>query len=83
MSWRVRGQAWRNSAVSVMRRYSGFAKRRLDGEYGERSTGCVGLGACTGFTSSTPASSSELDLLAIVARSAKSPIPHESFDRAA
>ncbi len=81
-SARTSGPAARNGSVSAIRRYSGLAKRRLDGEYGERWTGATGVIAWTGLTSTTPAPS-RAEPLTSVRRSVRSPMPQEPAERSA
>ena len=68
------------SSVSSIRRYDGLANRRVVGRYGDASIGATGSAACSGFTSTKPAPS-PADQRASVARSARSPRPHEPAER--
>ena len=70
--------AYSGTASGLM--YNGLRKRRLDGRYGEGSTGAPAWGACRGLTSTKPACCSLPAQVARSARSVKSPIPQECFD---
>jgi hypothetical protein len=63
------------------RRYSGLMNLRDVGRYGDGSIGGVGAAACSGLTRTKPAPCCEADHTARSARSVKSPMPQERFER--